>query len=159
MPSGPFAHICLLVKDLDQAVEDWTKILRALDPKQLDKQIVRYDDFEGGDDDMRWATFVSDHGAEIQLMQPAPETPLARRLDSHGEGVHHICFTTDDPAAVSRRLADEGLHASDTEYSDPGMPWQRWTWVMPDSVHGTLVEVARPYQAVDGKWKSGTPGE
>jgi methylmalonyl-CoA/ethylmalonyl-CoA epimerase len=51
------------------------------------------------------------------------------------------------------------LNASDTEYSDPGMPWQRWTWVMPNSTHGTLVEVARPYRAVEGKWVSGTLGE
>lgn len=73
MPSGPFAHVCLLVEDLDQAVDDWTKILRALDPGQLEEQIVRYDAFEGGADQMRWATFVSHHGAEIQLMQPAPD--------------------------------------------------------------------------------------
>ena len=80
MPSGPLAHICLLVNDLDQAVEDWTKILRALDPEQLTTQIVRYDEFSGGDGSMRWATFVSHHGAEIQLMQPAEDTPLGRRL-------------------------------------------------------------------------------
>ena len=84
---------------------------------------MRYDDFEGGDDQMRWATFVSDHGAEIQLMQPAPDTPLARRLAKHGEGVHHICFTTDDPAAVSRSLAEEGLNVdADEVFSDPACP-------------------------------------
>jgi hypothetical protein len=27
---------------------------------------------------------------------------------------------------------------------------------MPDSAHGTLVEVARPYRAVDGKWEDGS---
>jgi methylmalonyl-CoA/ethylmalonyl-CoA epimerase len=159
MPSGPLAHICLLVKDLDQAVEDWTKILRALDPGQLAEQMVHYDEFEGGEDSMRWATFVSHHGAEIQLMQPTPDSPLGRRLAKHGEGVHHICFTTDDPAAVSRRLAEEGLNASDELFSDPEMPWQRWSWVMPDSAHGTLVEVARPYKAVDGKWVSGSASD
>jgi methylmalonyl-CoA/ethylmalonyl-CoA epimerase len=156
MPSGPFAHVCLLVADLDQAIEDWTKILRALDPGQLEERIVRYDDFEGGADQMRWATFVSHHGAEIQLMQPAPDTPLGRRLEKHGEGVHHLCFTTDDPAAVSRRLAEEGLTTSPEEFSDPDTPWQRWTWVMPDSAHGTLVEVARPYKAADGRWEDGS---
>jgi methylmalonyl-CoA/ethylmalonyl-CoA epimerase len=89
-------------------------------------------------------------------MEPSPESPLGRRLATHGEGVHHICFTTDDPAAVSRRLAEEGLNTSEETFSDPDMPWQRWTWVMPDSAHGTLVEVARPYKAVDGKWESGS---
>lgn len=159
MPSGPFAHVCLLVFDLDAAIDDWTRILRALDPGQLERQIVRYDEFSGGDDRMRWATFVSDHGAEIQLMEPDPDSPLGRRLAKVGEHVHHLCFTTDDPGAVSQRLADEGLNAKAEVSSDDTLPWQRWTWVMPDSAHGTLLEIARPYKAVDGKWVSGTPGE
>ncbi len=50
MPSGPLAHICLLVKDLDKAIEDWTKLLEILDPAQLEERIVRYDAFEGGED-------------------------------------------------------------------------------------------------------------
>jgi methylmalonyl-CoA/ethylmalonyl-CoA epimerase len=147
--------VCLLVNDLDEAVADWSKILAALDPEQLREQIVRYDDFEGGDDRMRWATLVNAGGAEIQLMEPATDSPLGRRIAKHGEGVHHICFTTDDPAAVSRRLAEEGLATSPEEFSDPEMPWQRWTWVLPQSAHGTLVEVARPYKAVNGTWEQG----
>src|ERR1700754_729180 len=154
MPSGPFAHVCLLVKDLDKAVEDWTKILGALDPAQLEKRLVRYEEFEGGEDQMRWATFVSDHGAEIQLMEPDPNTPLGRRLEKVGEHVHHICFTTDKPGEVTKDLAAQGLNVSPEEFNDPSMPWQRWTWIMPDSSHGTLVEVARPYKAVDGKWEN-----
>ena len=35
MPSGPFAHVCILVHDLDVAVDDWTKILSVLDPGQV----------------------------------------------------------------------------------------------------------------------------
>lgn len=154
MPSGPFAHVCLLVEDLDRAVEDWSKILRALDPGQLEQPIVRYDDFEGGADQMRWATFVNPHGSEIQLMEPTPDSPLGRRLAKHGEGVHHVCFTTEDPEAVSRRLADEGLETVPEVFGDPTMPWQKWTWVLPKSAHGTLVEVARPYRAVNGRWES-----
>jgi methylmalonyl-CoA/ethylmalonyl-CoA epimerase len=147
------------VRDLDRAVDDWTKILGIVDPIQLAERLVRYEDFEGGDDQMRWATFVSHHGAEIQLMEPAGDSPLGRRLVKHGEGVHHICFTAEDPEDASRRLAAEGLTVADTVSQDPDMPWQRWTWVMPDSAHGTLVEVARPYRAVDGQWESGSPAD
>jgi len=156
MPSGPLAHICLMVNDLDKAVDDWTKILRALDPGQVSEPIVRYDEFEGGDDSMRWVTFVSHHGTEIQLMEPAPDTPLGRRLAKHGEGVHHICLTTDNPEQVALELAEQGLKTSPESSSDPSLPWQRWTWVLPESTHGTLVEVARPYRAVDGKWEDGS---
>jgi methylmalonyl-CoA/ethylmalonyl-CoA epimerase len=44
-------------------------------------------------------------------------------------------------------------------FADERMPWQRWTWVSPKSAHGTLVEVARPYRAVDGRWESASPEE
>ena len=153
MPSGPFAHVCLLVNDLDQRGRGLDADPPRARPGQLERQIVRYDDFDGGGDAVRWATFVSDHGAEIQLMEPGPETHLGKRLAKHGEHVHHICFTTDDPAAVSQRLADEGLSTSPEVFEDPDMTWQRWTWVLPDSAHGTLVEIARPYKAVDGRWE------
>jgi methylmalonyl-CoA/ethylmalonyl-CoA epimerase len=73
MPSGPFAHVCFLVKDLDKAAEDWTKILQVLDPAQVTEPVVKYTDFSSGaDQDMRWVTFVSHHGCEIQLIQPSP---------------------------------------------------------------------------------------
>ena len=156
MPSGPLAHICLIVEDLDQAIEDWSKILAVLDPAQLDEPIVRYDDFTGGADEMRWVTFVAGHGAEIQLCEPAPETPLGRRLAKHGEHVHHICFTTSDVGAAARRLADAGLDVdADNTYSDPELPWQHWTWVLPRSAHGVLVEIARPDRAVEGNGQAG----
>jgi methylmalonyl-CoA/ethylmalonyl-CoA epimerase len=143
-----------MVRDLDQAIEDWTKILAALDPQQVVEPIVRYDEFEGGEDQMRWACFVSHGGSEIQLVEPSPDSPMGRRLAKHGEGAHHICFTTDDPEGVARRLGDEGLSVSPTPSQDPAMTWQRWTWVHADSGHGTLVEIARPYRAVEGRWES-----
>jgi methylmalonyl-CoA/ethylmalonyl-CoA epimerase len=159
MPSGPLAHISLIVEDLDKAIEDWTKILEILDPAQVEERIVRYDGFEGGGDRMRWATFVNPGGAEIQLMEPDPDSPLGRRLAKHGEGVHHICFTVDKPEEALERFADAGLSTTGEVSSDPEMPWQRWTWILSDSAHGTLVEVARPYLAVDGKWESGSAAE
>jgi methylmalonyl-CoA/ethylmalonyl-CoA epimerase len=127
-----------------------------LDPGELEQPIVRYEDFSGGEDRMRWATFVSDHGAEIQLMEPAKDSPLGRRLAKHGEHVHHVCFTADDPEDAQRRLAEKGVSVGEGTLSDPQMAWQRWNWVLPPSTHGTLVEVARPYKAVDGNWESGS---
>jgi methylmalonyl-CoA/ethylmalonyl-CoA epimerase len=153
MPNGPFAHVCFLVNDLDAAIRDWKRILAVLDPRQLEHPVVRYEDFEGGEDRMRWATFVSEHGAEIQLIEPTADSPLGRRLAKHGEGVHHLCFTTDDPEGAAARLAADGAHVSGEISQDDSMPWQRWTWVLPDSANGTLIEIARPYRARDGRWE------
>ena len=118
---------------------------------------MRYDDFEGQEKGgVRWACFVSHQGAEIQLIEPSPESHLGRRLAKRGEHVHHICFTVDDPADAARRIAEQGLEVDADLNTDPLVPWQAWNWVRPESVHGTLVELARPYKAVDGRWEDGS---
>ena len=54
-------------------------------------------------------------------------------------------------------MAGAGLDVdAQNTYSDPGLPWQNWTWILPSSAHGVLVEVARPYKAVEGKWVAAT---
>lgn len=154
MPSGPFAHICILVSDLDQAIEDWRRILSVMDPGQLEQPLVRYDRFEAGEDEMAWATFVSDHGCEIQLMCPLNDGPLGRRLARHGEGVHHIAFTHPELPGALERLEDAGVKLTSRELSqDPLLPWQHWSFVSPESSHGPLVELAYPYRAVEGRWE------
>src|SRR5690606_25748633 len=137
-------------------VEDWTKILRVLDPGQLKEPIVRVDSFSSGaDEGMKWATFVSDHGTEIQFIQPGPGTPLGERLEKVGEHVHHLCFTTNDVPGAMAKLSAEGIQVlgGGQTYKDADMPWQNWSWVGPKSAHGVLIEVAAPYEThEDGQW-------
>ncbi|KPF84168.1 VOC family protein [Novosphingobium sp. AAP93] len=146
----------MVIRDLDKAVEDWTKILRVLDPESLEKRIVRYDEFSSGADvGMKWATFVNENSTEIQLIQPAPGTPMGRRLEKVGEHVHHLCFTTDDVPAAMAKLKAEGisLPGDGVTYNDPDMTWQKWSWVGAQSTHGCLIEVASPYESRDdGLW-------
>ena len=156
MPSGPFAHVCIVVHDLDVAVTNWTKILRVLDPQSLEKRIVRYDEFSSGADaGMRWATFVNEYSTEIQFIQPAPGTPMGDRLEKVGEHAHHLCFTTDDVPGAMEKLKAAGLHlpGGGQTYNDPDMTWQKWSWVGHKSTHGPLIEVASPYESHnDGNW-------
>jgi len=67
MPGAPFAHLCFLVKDLERAIEDWTKTPSVFDPTQLEQPLVRQH-WESGDDVMEAATFVNPNGCEIQLL-------------------------------------------------------------------------------------------
>ena len=158
MPSGPFAHICLLVKDLDKAVEDWTKLLGVARPGAARAAVVRYEDFEGGEDQMRWATFVSAGGAEIQLMEPGarhaagPPAGQARRgrpphLLHDGQPGGHLAAAGRGGPDVRRGLQrpDDALAALDLGH--PGLGAR------------DAVEVARPYEAVDGTWESGPSRE
>jgi methylmalonyl-CoA/ethylmalonyl-CoA epimerase len=157
VPGGPFAHVSILVKDLRQAVENWTKILEVFDPDQVREPIV-YQHWESGEDVMDVATFVNPNGCEIQLVQPLNEDgPVGRRLAKYGEGVHHLCFVHKDLEEKIAELADEGIELTGRELArDPEMPWQGWTFIAPGSSGGVFVELAYPYVPVDGQW---TPGE
>src|SRR6478752_6133758 len=82
-----FAHVCLLVKDIDKAIEDYRAILNVVDPQQVEKQIVYYDDFGVDDERLAFATFPSPSlGCEIQFMEPRTPAPrftsACRRLAS-----------------------------------------------------------------------------
>lgn len=156
MPGGPFAHVCFLVSDLDQALEDWTKILSVVDPVQLEQPLVRQH-WEAGGDVMEAATFVNPNGCEIQLLTAVnPDGPLGRRLAKHGEGIHHLCFTRVDLRNAVAELTEQGINLTSGELSvDPDMPWQAWTFVAPESSHGPLIELAYPYRSVDGRWEPG----
>lgn len=156
MPGGPFAHVCFIVKDLDKAVEDWTKILEVFDPGELEQPIVRQR-WSAGEDVMDVATFANPNGCEIQLMSPVGDDgPVARRLAKYGEGVHHLCFTHPNLPGAIRELQAQGVKLTSGELtSDESMPWQAWTFVAPQSGSGVLIELAYPYEPVDGKW---TPG-
>ena len=150
-----FAHVCLLVKDIEKAICDYTAILGVVDPKQLQKQMVRYDDFGVGDERLIFVTFPAPGDAcEIQFMQPlTPGTPLYERLQKHGEGVHHICFTSSDLDEIVSDLRKNGIPLTSDPVADPGtMPFQKWTFVSPQYSHGVLIELAKSYDAIDGKW-------
>jgi methylmalonyl-CoA/ethylmalonyl-CoA epimerase len=156
MPAGPLAHICLVVADLDQALADWRAILEELDPGQVEEPVVVTEQWEAGEDVMSSATFVNPNGTEIQLLCPLNDGPLGRRLAKRGEHVHHICFTAPDLPEAVGRLEKRGIKLTSTELqNDPKIPWQHWTFISPESSHGTLVELAYPYRPVDGVWEPG----
>lgn len=155
MPSGPFAHVCFLVRDLSHAIDDWQKILAIVDPGQLEQPIVKMLDFKAGGDVISWATFVNPHGTEIQLMEPKTG-PLLGRLERHGEGMHHIAFCRPDLPEVIEKLEAAGVKLTSTKlWRDPILPWQAWTFISPESATGILVELAYSYRSVDGRWERG----
>jgi methylmalonyl-CoA/ethylmalonyl-CoA epimerase len=160
MAQGALAHIALLVRDLDQAVEDWTRLLKVLDPDQLVEPPVVMERFGPDSDPVRWVTFVSPFGAEIQLVQPLGDGPRAQWLAEHGECVDHIAFVHPDPEAAARTLEEQGVEITGTELrTDPRLPWQGWTFVTEEAAHGARIEIAFPYRAVDGTWVEPTDGE
>lgn len=90
------------------------------------------------------ATFINQGETHIELLQPIrDDTPIAKFILNHGEGIHHMAFTV--PGGVDAKA--EGLLAQ-------GVPiivgprqgiTGRIAFVDPKVTHGVLVELVTPY--------------
>ena len=89
------------------------------------------------------AALLTIGSSEIELLEPiTPGTGVARFLESRGEGLHHVCFETDD---VYRELAAakaRGLAVIDQQ-PRPGLAGLI-CFLHPKSSHGVLIEYAQP---------------
>src|SRR3989304_1663563 len=110
MPEMRLAHVSLLVRNRDEAVERWRKLLRILDPSQAER--ITYGEGVEGGEHMRWATFVSEkpNGCQIQLFEALPEGGFLRKtLDKRGEIVHHVAFLSSDADRTIDELRETGV--------------------------------------------------
>ncbi len=127
-------HVGIAVRDLEAALRFYRDLLGLHVHKQsvVEEQGVK-------------AALLTVGESEIELLEPTgPDTPVGRFLARRGEGLHHICFQTDD---VAREL--EGLKAKGVELVDQ-RPRQGLAGLIcflhPRAHHGVLVELAQPVE-------------
>lgn len=149
------AHVCILVKDIDAAIAHYTRILSAVAPQMLKGKIAKQ---EGHMDNDHYLTAffpaVGD-ACDIQLLQPMnPDSPVAKRLEQYGEGVHHIAFTTGHLADTFRQLKEQEVRLhGDYFIKDGSNPALQLVWIHPKYAHGVLIEVMDRYKLADGLLK------
>ena len=150
-----FAHVCLLVEDIQTAIADYQKVLEVIDPDQA-AEYQFGENAEVGGDAYHVATFFNPiGGCEIQFMQPL-SGPLLKRLEKRGEHVHHLAFASDDLEGMVEEVKERGIGVTSDELMNDSknMPFQNWTFVNPKWTHGVLLELIRPYKTVNGQWIS-----
>jgi len=77
----------------------------------------------------------------VELLEPlAPDTPVGRFLDRHGQGLHHIAFRTEDLEGELARLDAAGMRLVDPA-PRTGAHGHRVAFVHPSSTGGVLVEL------------------
>jgi methylmalonyl-CoA/ethylmalonyl-CoA epimerase len=80
---------------------------------------------------------------EIELLEPLrPDEPVGRFLAQRGEGLHHLCFETDDIEAELSLARSRGLPLVD-ERPRPGLAGLI-AFLHPRAARGVLVEYAQP---------------
>ncbi|HYT00997.1 MAG TPA: methylmalonyl-CoA epimerase [Thermoplasmata archaeon] len=95
------------------------------------------------------AAFLPAGPVKIELLESIrPDGVIARFIERHGEGVHHIAFATDDIHATIRGARAQGFELVD-ENPRRGAHGRLVAFVHPRSAHGVLLEFVQeaPSQA------------
>jgi len=96
---GGIDHVAIAVHDADDAIHNLARTLgyTVCGDEIIDEIGVRLVYLSAGEG--------QGQRTMLQLLQPTRSGPVAEYLSDHGEGLHHVCFLTDD---VERGLLRAG---------------------------------------------------
>ncbi len=125
-------HVGVVVRDLEQAYGFWRDVLGL--PVMVVKTVV--------DQDVT-AALLKVGESEIELLQPLSDTSgIGKFLAKRGEGIHHLCFETDDVDAELAAAKSKGIRVID-EKPRLGLAGMI-CFLHPAATRGVLVEYAQP---------------
>jgi methylmalonyl-CoA epimerase len=129
---APIDHVAIVVKDLDAAIELYTKTL-GFSP--VYREIVADQGVE--------AVGVRSGDAVIELLRPLSEdSPLARYRGEAETRLHHTAYRVDDIRAELARLEAAGVRLIDAE-PRPGAHGNTIAFLHPQSTGGVLIELCQ----------------
>lgn len=121
-------HIGVAVRDIEEARQPYEALgLTVTHVKEVLDQQVK-------------VAFLPVGDTEVELVQPTTaDSGVARFLESHGEGVHHLCFEVDDIEATLADLKARGMRLIDQEPRQGA--FGRVAFLHPRAAHGVLIEL------------------
>ena len=79
-------------------------------------------------------------GVRLELLEPtSADSPVARFLEKHGEGLHHVAFATDDIIGQLQQASKAGCRLLQ-ETPLEGAGGKQVAFLHPKSTHGVLTE-------------------
>jgi len=123
-------HIAVVVPDIDQALAFWRDALglELTHVEEVTGQAVQ-------------VAFLPTGESEVELVKPVTETSgLAKYLDKHGPGMHHICLEVDDIQGMLDQLKAKGVRLINEEPT-VGAGGKKVAFVHPKSTGGVLIEL------------------
>ena len=125
-------HVGVVVKSADEALKFYRD---ALGLKVTDDRIIEDQGVRG--------VLLAIGNSEIELLEPTrDDTGVAKFLASRGEGMHHICFESDEVGKELETVRAKGVTLID-EKPRLGLAGMI-CFLHPKSNHGVLVEFATP---------------
>ncbi|MFC2000560.1 VOC family protein [Chloroflexota bacterium] len=128
-------HVSICVRNLDEAVARYKKILGA--EKAINFGVVEWEGVRAAGIPM--GDFV------LEFVEPVGDNTFSRFLDKYGEGMHHISFTVDDVEAERERLLADGFELVDRDMRNfnykGGKINANYIFVHPRNANGVVVEM------------------
>ena len=123
-------HIGIAVKSLDQAGRFYTDVLGL--PTQ---------ETEAVEDQKVTVAFIPVADSEVELLESTePDGPVARYIESKGEGIQHIAYRVENLDEALAELKEKGVRLIDQE-PRKGAGGARIAFIHPKETHGVLVEL------------------
>jgi len=128
-------HIGIAVSNLQESLSFWETSL-GIEPHGIE---------EVAEQKLRTA-FLPVDGTEIELLEPtSADSSVAKFIEKHGEGLHHIAIRVDDIEAALAELKAKGIQLID-ETPRNGAGGARIAFVHPKATHGVLLELCERKQ-------------
>ena len=124
-------HIGIAVKDLNEAVERFSKLLNTSPYKteKVESEGVSTVFFETGE-------------SKVELLESTdPNGPIGKYISKKGEGIHHIAFDVDDIQSEMERLKGEGFDVIGDIRE--GADNELVCFIHPKSANGVLIELCQ----------------
>jgi len=123
-------HIGIAVKSIAEAGKFYTDILG-----------LTIDDIENVADQKVNVAFLPITGSEVELLESTePDGPVAKYIDSRGEGVQHMAFRVENIEEALRELKEKGVRLIDQE-PRRGAGGAKIAFIHPKESNGVLIEI------------------
>ena len=137
-------HIAIAVKDVEQAVRLYQRLLGAGDPRRKEMSLARTRE-----------AHLNVGGVEFQLIEPMPgEHRYSDFMEAHnGEGVHHICYTVDNIDEALREVTAAGATLSPCKSHKvvgSHKHFEGWVAFLQDTAAGLEIEFMQVYGPGEG---------
>ncbi len=132
-PPTSIDHLGIAVQSIEQASRVYRDVLGLTSgpAEEIPDQKVRVTFFQVGE-------------VRIELIEPtAEDSPIAKFLDKHGPGLHHIAYRVADLAATLAALKSQGVRLID-DAPRPGAHGRQIAFAHPKSTDGVLTEFCQP---------------
>ena len=130
MPLNKLDHIGIAVKDLDESIKLYERLLGVICYK-----------IEEVKDQFTLTAFFKIGDIKIELISSTkPDTALHRFLEKKGEGLHHIAFEVKDVLDEVRQLEEKGFKKIGDKPS-LGADQKQIQFIHPETTQKTLIEL------------------